>query len=175
GAGTGSGACTSGSTARRWDATRRGSGSGGETNTDAARGLIAQHSQEIPASRAKGTDMDADTGVRDATRRTRLANERTYLAWWRSGLTALAVSFAAGRLLPELSHGPNWPFEVVGIAFAVVGIVFMTYGYVRHREVEAALDRGDYERLPDRAAFALAAIGGLLGVATVLLVVLHTT
>jgi putative membrane protein len=113
--------------------------------------------------------------LRDATRRTRLANERTYLAWWRTGLTALAVSFGAGRLLPELSNGPNWPFEVVGIAFAVVGIVFMTYGYVRHKEVEAALDRGDYESLPDRAAFALAAVGGLLGVATLLLVVLHTT
>jgi putative membrane protein len=45
--------------------------------------------------------------VRDATRRTRLANERTYLAWWRTGLTALAVSFGAGRLLPELSNGAN--------------------------------------------------------------------
>src|SRR5216117_2820930 len=104
--------------------------------------------------------MDAgSTEVGDATRRTRLANERTYLAWWRTGLTALAVSFGAGRLLPELSHGPNWPF-------AAVGIVFATYGYVRHREVDAALDRGDYESLPDRAAFALAAVGGLLGVAT---------
>jgi len=39
----------------------------------------------------------------DATRRTRLANERTYLAWWRTGLTALAVSFAVGKLVPELS------------------------------------------------------------------------
>jgi putative membrane protein len=114
-------------------------------------------------------------GIRDATRRTRLANERTYLAWWRTGLTALAVSFAAGRLLPELSRGPNWPFELVGIAFAIVGIVFMTYGYVRHREVDAALDRGDYESLPDRAAFALAAVGALLGVATVLLVAINTS
>jgi inner membrane protein YidH len=137
-------------------------------------GVLTQ-SQEIVASWANGTDMETDTAVRDATRRTRLANERTYLAWWRTGLTALAVSFGAGRLLPELSQGPNWPFELVGIAFAVVGIVFMTYGYVRHREVEAALDRGDYERLPDRAAFALAAVGALLGVATVVLVLLHTT
>lgn len=120
--------------------------------------------------------MESGVGeVRDATRRTRLANERTYLAWWRTGLTALAVSFGAGRLLPELSKGPNWPFELVGIAFALVGIVFMTYGYVRHREVDAALDRGDYESLSDRAAFLLAAVGGLLGVATVLLVVLNTT
>jgi putative membrane protein len=111
----------------------------------------------------------------DATRRTRLANERTYLAWWRTGLTALAVSFGAGRLLPELSSGPNWPFELVGIAFAIVGIVFMTYGYVRHRDVETALDRGDYSGLADRAAFLLAAVGALLGLATVLLVVINTS
>jgi uncharacterized membrane protein YidH (DUF202 family) len=78
-------------------------------------------------------DMHPDAGdTRDATRRTLLANERTYLAWWRTGLTALAVSFGAGRLLPELSHGPNWPFEIVGMAFALVGVVFMAYGYVRH-------------------------------------------
>jgi putative membrane protein len=111
-------------------------------------------------------------GAADATRRTRLANERTYLAWWRTGLTALAVSFGAGRLLPELSEGPNWPFEVVGIGFAVVGVVFVTYGYVRHRSVEAALARGDYASLSNQAAFVFAALGALLGVATLLLVVL---
>jgi putative membrane protein len=32
--------------------------------------------------------MAADVDkARDATRRTQLANERTYLAWWRTGLT----------------------------------------------------------------------------------------
>jgi len=115
---------------------------------------------------------ETGAGAVDATRRTRLANERTYLAWWRTGLTALAVSFAAGRLLPELSEGPNWPFEVVGIGFAVVGVVFVTYGYVRHRAVEAALARGDYTSLSNQAAFVFAALGALLGVATLLLVVL---
>jgi putative membrane protein len=44
--------------------------------------------------------------ARDATRRARLANERTYLAWWRTGLTALAVSFGAGKLLPALTDSP---------------------------------------------------------------------
>ena len=111
--------------------------------------------------------------ARDATRRTRLANERTYLAWWRTGLTALAVSFGAGRLVPELTGGPRWPFEAIGIAFAVVGIAFMAYGYVRHREVDAALARGDYASLPGRAAIVFAGVGTLLGLATILLVALH--
>jgi putative membrane protein len=109
---------------------------------------------------------------RDATRRTQLANERTYLAWWRTGLTTLAVSFGAGRLVPELASGPSWPFEVIGVAFAVVGIAFMTYGYVRHRSVDVALSRGDYTSLPNRAAVLFASLGGLLGLATIVLVVL---
>src|SRR2546430_79024 len=43
--------------------------------------------------------------VQDATRRTRLASERTYLAWWRTGLTAFAVSLGSGRLVPAIAGG----------------------------------------------------------------------
>jgi hypothetical protein len=46
------------------------------------------------------------------TRRTRLANERTYLAWWRTDLTTFAVSLAAGKLVSELSSGTAWPFDL---------------------------------------------------------------
>lgn len=112
-----------------------------------------------------------DTG--DAVRRTRLANERTYLAWWRTGLTTFAVSFGAGRIVPELAHGANWPYEVIGIAFAVVGFGFVGYGYFRHRDVELALDRGAYASLPDRVAVLFALAGALLGLATIVLLVLH--
>jgi putative membrane protein len=111
--------------------------------------------------------------VRDATRRTRLANERTYLAWWRTGLTSLAVSFGAGRLVPELAGGPSWPFELIGVAFAIVGLAFIAFGYLRHRDVELALSRGEYTGLPNNAAIAFAGLGALLGLATILLVVLH--
>jgi putative membrane protein len=47
--------------------------------------------------------MGAFDEARDATRRTRLASERTYLAWWRTGLTTLAVSVGTGKIVPELS------------------------------------------------------------------------
>jgi putative membrane protein len=112
--------------------------------------------------------------ARDATRRTRLANERTYLAWWRTGLTAHAVSFGAGRLVPALSGGARWPFELIGVAFALAGIALMIYGFLRHRDVDAALSRGDYASLPNRAAVFFAGFGALLGLATVLLVLLHS-
>ena len=111
--------------------------------------------------------------ARDATRRTRLANERTYLAWWRTGLTTLAVSFAAGRLVPDLSKGARWPFEAIGIGFALIGVVFMAYGYVRQKAVDEALARGEYATLKHHVAFAFSAIGVLLGLATLLLVVVH--
>ncbi|HKI23207.1 MAG TPA: DUF202 domain-containing protein [Gaiellaceae bacterium] len=66
--------------------------------------------------------------VEDATRRTRLATERTYLAWWRSGLTALAVGLAAGKLVPELSAGASWPYELLGAGYSLLGIAFIFYG-----------------------------------------------
>jgi putative membrane protein len=107
----------------------------------------------------------------DATRRTRLASERTYLAWWRTGLTAFAVSFGAGRIVPELAGGAAWPYEAIGVAFGLVGLGFIVYGYVRQRQIEAALARGEYAPFEDRAALIFAGCGVLLGVATVILVV----
>jgi putative membrane protein len=109
--------------------------------------------------------------LRDATRRTRLATERTYLAWWRTGLTAFAVSFGAGRIAPELSGGSAWPFELLGVAFALVGLGFIGYGYLRQKQVDEALARGDYAPLDDRAALVFAACGIVLGTATLILVV----
>jgi putative membrane protein len=105
--------------------------------------------------------------VEDATRRTRLATERTYLAWWRSGLTALAVGLAAGKLVPELSSGASWPFELLGVGYSLLGVAFIYYGHHRQRAVEIALQRGDWEPLDARVATALTAAGIVLGAATV--------
>ena len=109
--------------------------------------------------------------ARDATRRTRLANERTYLAWWRTGLTALAVSFGAGRLLPELTKGTKWPYEAIGVAFAVVGVGFIVQAYRRQRDVEQALERGEWAPFETRVALVFAGVGAALGLATIALVV----
>jgi putative membrane protein len=111
--------------------------------------------------------------ARDATRRTRLANERTYLAWWRTGLTTFAVSLAAGKLVPELSSGASWPYEVLGVGFALVGLLFIAYGYLRQKQVEEALARGDYAPFESRAGLLFAALGVLLGLGTIAVVLVQ--
>lgn len=118
---------------------------------------------------AAGSDQ-----AQDASRRTRLANERTYLAWWRTGLTTFAVSIGAGKLVPELSSGPAWPFQAIGVAFAVVGLLFIAAGYVRQKQVEEALARGGYAPFETRAGLFFAALGILLGLATIIAIVVQT-
>jgi putative membrane protein len=113
-----------------------------------------------------------ETGVEDATRRTRLANERTYLAWWRTGLTSLAVAVGIGRIAPEVSGGASWPYAVVGAGFGLLGLAFIALGYVRARKVERALERGEFAPLGSALTAALLAGGLLIGAATTLVVVL---
>jgi putative membrane protein len=111
--------------------------------------------------------------ARDATRRTRLANERTYLAWWRSGLTALAVAVGAGKIAPEVTGGSSWPFQILGAGFGLLGVAFVAYGYVRQRTVEAALRRGEFAPLDIRVSLGLTAASVVLGIATVVLVLVE--
>ena len=111
--------------------------------------------------------------AQDATRRTRLANERTYLAWWRTGLTALAVSLAAGRVVPTLSHKTAWPYEVVGAGFAVLGIACIVNAYQREREIERALTEGRFANMDSRVTAVLTTLGVVLGVLTLGLIVIN--
>jgi len=108
-----------------------------------------------------------EPGVEDATRRTRLANERTYLAWWRTGLTSFAVCVGVGRLVPAVAGTPNWPYEALGIGYGIVGVGFVAAGHLRSRAVEHALDDGSFAPLGGRLVTALTAAGVVLGIATV--------
>ena len=108
----------------------------------------------------------------EALARTYLANERTELAWWRTGFTVLAVALAVGRVVPELADTETkWPYAALGFAYAVYGIALILYGSARSREIDAALARGEYRRPRSFASRAIAAAGALLGILTAILVV----
>lgn len=114
-----------------------------------------------------------DDATVDATRRTRLANERTYLAWLRGGLTAIAVAVGAGAVAPELTTGSRWPFVVLGVAFAALAMAFMVYGIVRHHRMERAIERGGFAPMGGAAATAFGAAGLLLGILTIVVVAIE--
>jgi putative membrane protein len=107
----------------------------------------------------------------DASRRTRLANERTHLAWWRTGLGALAVGIGLGSIAPHAAGGALWPYVAVGVGYALLGIAFIAYGIHRFRATEGALDDGRFHHPHDRVLNALAIYGLALGAATIALLV----
>jgi putative membrane protein len=108
----------------------------------------------------------------DAAARTRLASERTQLAWWRTGLTALAVALAIGRVVPELADSSSqWPYTAIGVGFALYGIVLIAYGTARARQLDIALSRGGSVPAHGSLLSALTVAGIGLGVATAVLIV----
>jgi putative membrane protein len=111
-----------------------------------------------------------ETETEDAVRRTRLANERTYLAWWRTSLTAFAVALGAGKLVPELTHSPRWPYALDGGGFAILGVLLLVYGWHRQRAVERAVRQGAYAPVGTRFLIAVTAFGLALGILTFVLV-----
>jgi putative membrane protein len=104
----------------------------------------------------------------DATRRTRLANERTYLAWWRTGLTAFAVAIGSGKLVPAVATGTTWPYTAIGVGFAILGVFCSAYAFIRHREVEDAVRRGEFAQPDERFIALISVFAGALGVVLVI-------
>jgi len=108
----------------------------------------------------------------DVTERTTLAGERTVLAWWRTGLAALAVAIAVGRVVPELASTETvWPYTLMGIAYAAYGIALTIYGSLRGRDVEAAARSGRLSEPRHGVTRWLALAGIGLGIGTMALIV----
>jgi uncharacterized membrane protein YidH (DUF202 family) len=95
---------------------------------------------------------------------TELAVERTQLAWWRTGLAALAVGIGIGRILPDLGDpAKRWPCAVLGVAFCAYGLCLIAFGYRRARRTGSISERP--------GSFALGAFGVVLSLATIVLIV----
>jgi putative membrane protein len=106
----------------------------------------------------------------DVTRRTRLAAERTWLAWWRSGIAASTAAVAVGGVVPQLVEGGRTAWVVLGCAYALLAACMFAAAALRRRQVERALERGDWHGLGDRGAFALSLVATALALGTLVVI-----
>ncbi len=107
----------------------------------------------------------------DQARRTSMAAERTWLAWWRTALAASAGALAVGRFAPELLHVAAWPYVVLGCGYASLAIGLLVMGARRQRDLEHALRTGGHVPLRLRTVGAFTVGGILLALMTVVLVI----
>ena len=110
----------------------------------------------------------------DQARRTSMAAERTWLAWWRTALAASAGALAVGRLAPEVLEVASWPYAVLGCGYAALAVGLLIVGARRQRELEQAMRSGRHTPMRFRTV-GLFTIGGVvLAVFTVVLVIAQT-
>jgi len=107
----------------------------------------------------------------DASRRTSLAAERTWLAWWRTGLGATAVAVGVGRILPGLTGGgARWPLEVLGLGYGSLAVAVLVIAAVRQNRVAEALRMGRYDQLSTRLVMWLTGTAVVLALGTLAVV-----
>ena len=110
----------------------------------------------------------------DQMRRSSMAAERTWLAWWRSGLAATVGALAVGRFAPDLLDVTAWPYVVIGCGYAALAIGLLVMGAKRQRDLEASLYGDEHRPISFRLVAVFTAGGVLVALASVVLVVAQT-
>jgi putative membrane protein len=95
-----------------------------------------------------------------------LANERTYLAWLRTGLALVALGVAAERVLP--AEGIIWARQLVGITLILAGVLTAGLARSRWQAVDRAVRTGRPIPRPI-LGYVVAAVIVLDGLATIVL------
>lgn len=105
------------------------------------------------------------------SRRTVLAAERTWLAWFRTGIGVAAAAIGVGGVVPKLTNESSWGYVALGAGFAVLAAGVFGVGWQRQREIYNALEE-DHD-LPTglRSIHVLTIAGGVLALATLVLLI----
>jgi putative membrane protein len=113
--------------------------------------------------------------------RDHLANERTFLAWLRTGMSAVIFGFAIGRFglaLRQLGEieGGQLPLSTglsvyVGMVSILAGVVMVLAGLFRYRRTRIQLDEGVFEPAP-AVIYLVAILSALFGLVLALYLIL---
>ncbi len=112
-----------------------------------------------------------------------LANERTMLAWVRTGIGIIAFGFAVVKFslfVRQISAAlgnnlskPNGYSAEIGIALVALGILSIVFAYLQYRRTERQLNAGEFHHSP-RLIQLLVALISLTGIALLVYLVVTT-
>jgi putative membrane protein len=91
------------------------------------------------AAVAGGAARQGDT---EPDARFTFANERTFLAWSRTGLALIVAGLGIVQLLPPFPGVP-WGRHLIGVPLIVLGAIVAVAGYVEWLRNQRALRRGE--------------------------------
>ena len=115
----------------------------------------------------------ADASDIDVTRRTRLAAERTWLAWWRSGIAASTAAVAVGGVVPQLIDGSRTPYVVLGCGYALLAAAMFAAAGLRRVSVTRALERGEYQEVGEGVVWGLTVVALVLALGTLAIIIIQ--
>jgi putative membrane protein len=87
---------------------------------------------------------DPEARFGDASRRTYFAEERTILAWWRTGISSAGVALAVGAIVPHVTHLSRTRFVALGAGYGVLALFFVIGGNLRAKASDRALAHRNY-------------------------------
>ena len=130
-----------------------------------------------PPSGSKDTDAGIEASEvptspsdLDQLRRTSMAAERTWMAWWRTSLGATAGALAVGRFAPHLLDVAPWPYILLSCGYASLAVGLLLVGAQRQRELERALQTKGHAPLRFRTVGVFTVGGIALALTTIVLV-----
>jgi putative membrane protein len=84
-------------------------------------------------------------GDPDSRARTHLANERTFLAWFRTGLTLIALGIAAAQFLTRDVVAGIPVVSLLATILVVTGVALAVLGAWRHQRARRRIDAAAFE------------------------------
>jgi uncharacterized membrane protein YidH (DUF202 family) len=129
---------------------------------------------EPPDAASAATEVSPPPSELDQARRTSMAAERTWLAWWRTALAATVGALGVGRLAPEVLDVASWPYVLLGCGYASLAVGLLVVGAQRQRDLEQAMLSGGHMPLRFRTVGVFTVGGVVLAVLTVVLVIAQT-
>ena len=121
---------------------------------------------------------------REETIRVHQANERTLLAWIRTGIALMAFGFAIARFgvflrqiaavnatASHVAHAPGAGLESTWVGTVLVGLgtLINALGTVRYAQVRRDIERGDVGPPSVGLVYAMGAVATLVGIAMAVL------